>query len=179
MRIQSPADAARVMKTQRLRRGLTQQAVAEAVGITRQSYARVEQAHGGASFATYLKIFEFLGVALDGEVTQAESRDTSSGRDAVAGTSHDFLRGLGQEAAEAAFGRLAATGALASAVQLFDSATRDVAEQFDPTALAQGAGVIQGAISRQSRESHRHLAEPRETTAQAEAEVERVRGDDD
>lgn len=68
MQIQKPADLARIVKTQRQSQGLTQQDVADAVGITRQSLARIEQGRGGASFDTVVRVFEKLGVRLDATV---------------------------------------------------------------------------------------------------------------
>ena len=65
MRIRKPADLARLVKTRRQAQGLTQQDVADAAGITRQSLARIEQGHGGASFDTVLRILENLGVRLE------------------------------------------------------------------------------------------------------------------
>lgn len=65
MRIQTPADLARLVKTRRQSRGLTQQDVADAVGITRQSLARIEHGHSGVSFDTVLRLFDELGVTLD------------------------------------------------------------------------------------------------------------------
>ncbi|MBK0419898.1 helix-turn-helix transcriptional regulator [Leucobacter sp. CSA1] len=53
-----------MIKTERLSRGLTQQEVAGAVGITRQSLARIEKGHGGASLDTFLRIFSALGITL-------------------------------------------------------------------------------------------------------------------
>lgn len=65
MRIQKPADLARAVKTRRQAQGLTQQDIAEAVGITRQSLARIERGHGGASFDTVLRVFAELGIRLE------------------------------------------------------------------------------------------------------------------
>lgn len=127
MKIQSPADAARLIKTQRLRRELTQSDVAEAIGVTRQSYARIEQAHGGASFATYLKIFAFLGIVLGGEVSRTgasvdadDLRSREAGATTPAAFPRDRLYGLGQEAAQVALERLRASGVLARAVEQHD-----------------------------------------------------------
>lgn len=127
MKIQSPADAARVIKTQRLRRELTQSDLAEAIGVTRQSYARIEQAHGGASFATYLKIFAFLGIVLEGEVSRTgasvdadDLRSREAGATTPAAFPRDRLYGLGQEAAQAALARLRASGVLARAAEQHD-----------------------------------------------------------
>lgn len=65
MRIQKPADLARLIKTRRQAKRLTQQDVAAAIGITRQSLARIERGHGGVSFDTVLRIFEHLDIQLD------------------------------------------------------------------------------------------------------------------
>lgn len=65
MQIQKPADLARTVKTRRQAQGLTQQDIADAVGITRQSLARIERGHSGASFDTILRIFEKLGLRLE------------------------------------------------------------------------------------------------------------------
>lgn len=65
MKIQTPANAARVIKTQRLKLSLTQQDVAEAVNITRQSLARIEKGNGGGSFDTYLRLFDLLNISLE------------------------------------------------------------------------------------------------------------------
>lgn len=64
MKIQTPADAARAIKTRRLARGLTQLEVAQAIGVTRQSLARIEQGNGGGAFDTYLRLFDLLGIDL-------------------------------------------------------------------------------------------------------------------
>ncbi|MFD2839731.1 helix-turn-helix transcriptional regulator [Populibacterium corticicola] len=87
MRIQTPADLARTVKTQRQAQDLTQQEVADAVGITRQSLARIERGHGGTSFDTILRILEKLGVQL--EATPQESRGTIT---AASGHNSDTLR---------------------------------------------------------------------------------------
>lgn len=65
MKLQTPSDLARLVKNARTRRSLTQQDVADAVGITRQSLARLERGNGGTSFDTVLLILEHLGIHLD------------------------------------------------------------------------------------------------------------------
>ena len=65
MQIQKPSDLARIVKTQRQAQGLSQQAIADTVGITRQSLARIERGNGGASFDTVIRIFDTLGISLD------------------------------------------------------------------------------------------------------------------
>ncbi|WP_309615513.1 helix-turn-helix domain-containing protein [Salinibacterium sp.] len=66
MRISKPADLARLVKTRRQAHSRTQQDVADAAGITRQSLARIERGHGGVSFDTLILILDYLGVRLDG-----------------------------------------------------------------------------------------------------------------
>lgn len=80
MLIQKPADLARAVKTRRQAQGLTQQDIADAVGITRQSLARIERGHAGASFDTVLRILDRLGVDL------AASWGTTATREADAPT---------------------------------------------------------------------------------------------
>lgn len=65
MKVQTSSDLARLLKNARVQRDLTQQNVADAVGITRQSLARLERGNGGASFDTVLLILDHLGVRLD------------------------------------------------------------------------------------------------------------------
>lgn len=65
MQIQKPSDLARLVKTRRQALGLTQQNVADSIGITRQSLARIESGHGGASFETVLRIFDQLDIRLE------------------------------------------------------------------------------------------------------------------
>ena len=72
MLIQAPADLARLVKTRRQARGLTQQHVADAAGITRQSLARIEHGHGGVAFDTVLRILDELGIDLDAKSTDEQ-----------------------------------------------------------------------------------------------------------
>lgn len=65
MKLQTPSDLARLVKNTRIQRALTQQDVAHAVGITRQSLARLERGNGGTSFGTVLLILDHLGIQLD------------------------------------------------------------------------------------------------------------------
>ncbi len=65
MKLQTPSDLARLVKNARVQRNLTQQDVADAVGITRQSLARLERGNGGTSFDTVLVILDHLGIRLD------------------------------------------------------------------------------------------------------------------
>ncbi|WP_435747256.1 helix-turn-helix transcriptional regulator [Microbacterium sp. PMB16] len=63
--MQTPSDLSRLVKNARVQRNLTQQDVADAVGITRQSLARLERGNGGTSFDTVLLILDHLGIHLD------------------------------------------------------------------------------------------------------------------
>lgn len=74
--IRTPADAARVIKTARLEQSLTQQEVADAVGVSRQVLARIEQGSAASSFMTYLRIFSYLGVNLSAH-SQGDARGQS------------------------------------------------------------------------------------------------------
>lgn len=65
VKLQTPSDLARLVKNARVQRNLTQQDVADAVGITRQSLARLERGNGGTSFDTVLVILDHLGIRLD------------------------------------------------------------------------------------------------------------------
>lgn len=65
MKLQTPSDLARLVKNARVQRNLTQQNVADAIGITRQSLARLERGNGGISFDTVLLILDHLGIHLD------------------------------------------------------------------------------------------------------------------
>ncbi|AWB89760.1 helix-turn-helix transcriptional regulator [Salinibacterium hongtaonis] len=84
MKISKSADLARLVKTRRQAEGRTQQDVADAAGITRQSLARIERGHGGVSFDTLILILDYLGIGLDG----APVEETGTGaRPANAGSS--------------------------------------------------------------------------------------------
>lgn len=65
MRLHSPSDLARLIKNARIEKSLTQQDVADAVGITRQSLARIERANGGVSFDTVIAVLEYLSITLE------------------------------------------------------------------------------------------------------------------
>ncbi|WP_300267045.1 helix-turn-helix transcriptional regulator [Microbacterium sp.] len=68
VKLQAPSDLARLVKNARAQRGLTQHDVADAVGITRQSLARLERGNGSTSFGTVLLILDHLGIHLDAAV---------------------------------------------------------------------------------------------------------------
>lgn len=77
MDIRTSADAARIIKTARLNRELSQQSVADAVGMSRQALARIERGQGGASFEAYLRIFSFLDIPLSAEHEKLPARGPS------------------------------------------------------------------------------------------------------
>ncbi len=87
MQIQKPADLARAVKTRRQAQDLTQQDIADAVGITRQSLARIERGHAGTSFDTVLRIFEKLGINL--EATSIDQQQITS---PIPAANNDALR---------------------------------------------------------------------------------------
>lgn len=90
MKLQTPSDLARLVKNARVQRNLTQQDVANAVGITRQSLARLERGNGAISFDTVLLILDHLGIRLD---ATTDRRGTGSAQVAT--------RGAAQAAADA------------------------------------------------------------------------------
>lgn len=97
MKLHTPSDLARLVKNARLKQDLTQQEVADAVGVTRQSFARIEQGNGGASFATILAIFECLGISLEARDTTAPTQQRTDVRSRdfnIASTFRDQLDAL-------------------------------------------------------------------------------------
>lgn len=90
VKLQTSSDLARLVKNARVQRNLTQQDVADAVGITRQSLARLESGNGGTSFDTVLLILDRLGIHLDATTDRRTTAPT-----AVA------ARGAAQAAADA------------------------------------------------------------------------------
>lgn len=105
VKLQTPSDLARLVKNARAQRDLTQQDVADAVGITRQSLARLERGNGGTSFNTVLLILDHLGIHLD---ATTERRTTAPATVAT--------RGAAQAAADALAKRI---------TQLIDTGTLD------------------------------------------------------
>lgn len=60
MRITKHADVARVLKNARLSAELTQQQVADSLGVTRQTVARIERGTGNATLETYFRLFSLF-----------------------------------------------------------------------------------------------------------------------
>lgn len=106
VKLQTPSDLARLVKNARVQRNLTQQDVADAVGITRQSLARLERGNGATSFDTVLLILDHLGIHLDA------TTDRHSAPQAAVAT-----RSAAQAAADALNKRVSA---------LIDPGTRDI-----------------------------------------------------
>ncbi|SEB98860.1 DNA-binding transcriptional regulator, XRE-family HTH domain [Paramicrobacterium humi] len=139
MQIQKPSDLARIVKTRRQAQHLTQQEIADAVGTTRQSIARIERGHGGASFDTVLRILEKLDIRLEATAKPRRQQAGSiSGGDRIQKIIFDALDAgrntstLAAAAAEAT--REIDTSALAAAAA---EATREI----DTSALAAAAAA--------------------------------------
>ncbi len=119
MQIQKPSDLARIVKTRRQARGLTQQDIADAVGITRQSLARIESGHGGVSFETVLRIFEQLDIRLEAvRSSQFQLNNSARDNDGLQQIASDALtsnRSIDTSALAAAALRSVDTSALTSA----------------------------------------------------------------
>ena len=124
MQIQKPSDLARLVKTRRQAHGLTQQEVADDVGITRQSLARIERGHGGVSFDTVLRILEKLDIHLEAATNSQHQLATPSFDGSVQRTASGAL----------VAGRSIDTSALAAAAA---AATRNI----DTSALAAAAAA--------------------------------------
>lgn len=91
VKLQTPSDLARLVKNARTQRALTQQDVADAVGITRQSVARLERGNGGTSFDTVLLILDHLGIHLD---ATTERRTTAPAAPATRGAAQAAANAL-------------------------------------------------------------------------------------
>ncbi len=133
--IQTPSDLARLVKNARIRRNLTQQNVADAVGITRQSLARLERGNGGTSFDTVLLILDHLGTHLE---AATERRATNSTTAAT------------KDAAQAAANALAkrVTPLIESgALEAFNKQVLDSFRQIDPSTLPNfdASGILEQA----------------------------------
>ncbi len=118
MQIQKPSDLARIVKTRRQALGLTQQDVADAVGITRQSLARIESGHGGVSFETVLRIFEQLDIRLEVARSQHQLANSTRNNDGFQRIASDALassRSVDTSALTAAALRSVDTSALTAA----------------------------------------------------------------
>lgn len=91
VKLQTPSDLARLIKNARVQRNLTQQDIADAVGITRQSVARLERGNGGASFDTVLLILDHLGIHLDATTDRLPAAPASAATGGAAQAAADAL----------------------------------------------------------------------------------------
>lgn len=85
MRLKTPCDYGLVIREERRRQGLTQQALATAVGVGRQWIIAVEQGKAGAELGLVLRTFQVLGVQIMREYGQNE-RETSPAPESNADT---------------------------------------------------------------------------------------------
>lgn len=167
MKLETPSDIARITKTQRQARGLTQKDVAEAVGITRQSLARLERGQGGASVETVLRIFDQLGIRLTAESSSStnprgeDAPDQREPQTAGQNTAYVGRRAL-LEVMEAAERTLDPTAAAKTAAQSFDTsaiaaAIAQISKSLDTSAITKAAAqsfdtsAIAAAIAQISR----------------------------
>lgn len=95
MKITGAQEAARLIHTSRVLAEITQQQLAERVGITRQTIARIEQGNGGASLDTYLAVFKELDITLTGQL-ENQSDDTPPPGQAE-GTERNWVAGLSEK----------------------------------------------------------------------------------
>lgn len=91
VKLQSSSDLARLVKNARIQRNLTQQDVADAVGITRQSLARLERGNGATSFDTVLLILDHLGIHLDATADRRATAPTEVATRGAAQAAADAL----------------------------------------------------------------------------------------
>jgi HTH-type transcriptional regulator / antitoxin HipB len=61
----SPADVGRLLKERRIKRGLSQQELAESIGVSRQWVAKVERGHARAEIGSVLRAFRAVGIRLE------------------------------------------------------------------------------------------------------------------
>lgn len=171
MRIQKPSDLARLVKTRRQAGGLTQQDIADAVGITRQSLARIESGHGGASFETVLRIFEHLDIRLEAVRSgQHQGNNSIRDNDEVQWIASDALtttRSVDTSALAAAALRSVDTSALASA------ALRDIDTPAAAAAVAASRGIDTSALLSSWRNTLNNLTvQVQETGARTGSEID-------
>ncbi len=106
VKLQTSSDLARLVKNARAQRQLTQQDVADAIGITRQSLARLEHGNGSTSFDTVLLILDHLGIQLDAAperrtITPATVATRSAAQAAADALAERVTRLIGSDTLEA------------------------------------------------------------------------------
>ena len=83
MRLKTPRDYGLVIREERRRQGLTQQALATAVGVGRQWIIAVEQGKAGAELGLVLRSLQILGLHIvrervqNGPVSRADAQTTA------------------------------------------------------------------------------------------------------
>jgi transcriptional regulator with XRE-family HTH domain len=153
MRIETRSDLARLVKVRRQAQGRTQAEVAEAVGITRQSLARIEQGNGGTSFDSVLKVLSEVGIRLEAEtetlrVIPPAERPTTQGVDTSALMTKAF-----QNVDYSAISRALAAGVQRiNASALAASATRNLNTAAIVSAMTAGIKAIPHESTTESRE---------------------------
>jgi HTH-type transcriptional regulator / antitoxin HipB len=65
MLVRSPADVGRLLKERRIKNGLSQQELAESIGVSRQWVVKVERGHARAEIGSVLRAFRAVGIWLD------------------------------------------------------------------------------------------------------------------
>jgi HTH-type transcriptional regulator/antitoxin HipB len=65
MLVRSPADVGRLLKERRIKNGLSQQKLAESIGVSRQWVVKVERGHARAEIGSVLRAFRAVGIRLD------------------------------------------------------------------------------------------------------------------
>ncbi|MCD7101821.1 helix-turn-helix transcriptional regulator [Pseudoclavibacter sp. 13-3] len=91
VKLRTSSGLARLVKNARTQRNLTQQNVADAVSITRQSVARLERGNGGISFDTVLLIFDYLDIHLTATGEHRTSSPTAPATQSAALAAADAL----------------------------------------------------------------------------------------
>ena len=150
MKISTPADAARLIKTKRLHVGFTQDELAGRVGITRQSLARIEKGHGGSSLDTFLKIFATLQIKL--EATE-EAEDAPRKRE-VALVSSPYGRELSEITRQA-------RESIQKAVQPSLSRAAEPARRVAQEVVTQNLRSLQAQLKKQASQFEPNAPPPR------------------
>jgi HTH-type transcriptional regulator / antitoxin HipB len=65
MSLQSVADVGRLLREHRIKRGLSQQALADKIGVSRQWLMKVEGGHDRAEVGSVLRAIKALGIRLE------------------------------------------------------------------------------------------------------------------
>ncbi len=187
MKLQTSSDLARLVKNARVQQNLTQQDVAEAVDITRQSLARLERGNGGTSFDTVLLILDHLGINLHATtdrrtITPAAVPETNAAQSAADALARRITPLIGSSALEALNKQI--LGSLPvidpSILRTFDTSgiLKHVEASLDAAALASIREATRGLTERLAIPGSVLINPPRavedvaQATANAEADAE-------